>query len=423
MSKVTRAAGLVLLFVVFIAAILVPLYFYYNSPSDEPDLSLIREAWQVIVEDHVDSGQIDPDVLIEGAIQGMLEALDDPFSAYFNAERNQMMNIDIEGEFGGIGAEVTIVHDQLTVVAPIKGTPAEKEGIKPRDRILAVDGESTEGMSLEEAVRRIRGEPGTSVTLRVLHQDDQEPVDIMVTREVIKLNSVYYEILPDSIAHITVTQFSARTGAEIFTALKEINANGATGIILDLRDNPGGVLSSAVTVASQFLDHGIVLYALDNEGERDDWHVEPGGLATTLPLAVLVNSNSASGSEVVAGALQDNGRGRLIGTTTFGKGSVNHIRDLSDGSAIYITIARWHTPNGRQIEGQGLSPDEEVEITAEDLEQGNDPQLERAIEYIKSQQLSPTSVNMAPATASRYSIPALTIDPKMMLLVTGFHGI
>jgi len=307
----------------------------------------------------------------------------------------------VEGTYGGIGAMVTIKNEQLTVIAPIAGTPAEKAGIKPGDKILTIDGNSTQGMSLEEAVLKVQGDPGTNVTLQVLHQGEETPVELVIIREEINLPSVYPEIgnatttpattpaptarpLPNGIAIITITYFSERTGDEITSALKDVLARGAKGIVLDLRDNPGGILDSAVTVANQFLKDGIVLYELDSNDEKQMWDVKPGGLATDVPLAVLVNGNSASASEVVAGALQDYGRAPLIGNQTFGKGSINHFRQLSDGSAIYISIGRWYTPNGRQIEGNGLTPDIVIDRTEQDIQQGKDPQLDRAIEYIES---------------------------------------
>ena len=296
---------------------------------------------------------------------------------------------------------VTIRDGQVTIIAPIAGTPAEKAGIKPGDKILAIDGNSTAGMSLEEAVLKIQGKPGTQVAIEILHDGEQTPITLVITREEINLPSVYPEIipgnatptttplptiapLPNGIAVITITYFSERTGDETVTALRNVLASGAKGIVLDLRDDPGGVLDSAVTVASQFLKEGIVLYALDSNGNKETWDVKPGGLATDVPLAVLVNSNTASASEVVAGALQDYGRAPLIGNQTFGKGTVNHFRQLSDGSAIYISIGHWYTPNGRQIEGNGLTPDIVVSRTEQDVQQGKDPQLDRAIEYIQS---------------------------------------
>jgi carboxyl-terminal processing protease len=292
----------------------------------------------------------------------------------------------LQGSFGGVGIEVTVDEEgELVVVAPIVGTPAQRAGIMPGDRILAIDGEETEGMHFIEAVLKIRGEPGAQVTLRVLHEGEDVPQDYVITREEIDAASVLPKMLPGNIAHIEVGHFTSRTDSEITSALEDIIADDVSGIILDLRDNPGGVLKAAVAVASQFLEEGIVVYVIDGEGNEEEWRVEEGGLATKLPLVVLVNSNSASSSEVVAGALQDHMRGIVIGTQTLGKGTVNHFRELSNGSAIYITSARWYTPNRQQIEGQGIIPDEIIEITEDDLARDHDPQLERAIEYIESQ--------------------------------------
>ena len=374
-----------------------------SSPTPTPkQLGVVDEAWSVILNDYVDKDKIDQNALSSSAIKAMLESIHDPYAAYFDAaEFKTIEQMNVQGIYGGIGAMVTIKDGQVTVIAPIAGTPAEKAGIKPGDKILAIDGNSTQGLSLEEAVLKVQGNPGTKVTLEVLHQGEETPITLVITREEINLPSVYPEIgnvtsipsttpvptvtpLPNGIAIITITYFSERTGDEAVSALKDVLASGAKGIVLDLRDNPGGILDSAVAVASQFLKQGIVLYALDSSGKKETWDVKPGGLATDVPLAVLVNGNSASASEVVAGALQDYGRAPLIGNQTFGKGSVNHFRQLSDGSAIYISIGRWYTPNGRQIEGNGLTPDIVVNTTEQDIQQGKDPQLDRAIEYIKS---------------------------------------
>jgi len=388
MWKVVRIAAPLLLVILFIVA-----YFgagcdwspWATSPT-EHEFDLIEEAWQIILDDFIDSDELDLNKLSQGAIEGMIEALGDPWAAYFDAEWYALSEQELEGSFGGIGVKIRIDEEGwLTVVAPLVGSPAQREGMMAGDRILEIDGETTEGISLIEATLKVRGELGTQVTLRILHQGEDVPQDIVITREEIELASVLPSIRLDNIAHIEVSHFSSRTGAEIISALEDITADGVSGIILDLRDNSGGVLEAAVDLASQFLEEGIVLYVIDGEGTRETWEVREGGLATDLPMAVLVNGNSASASEIVAGALQDHGRGVVIGTKTLGKGSVNHFHKLSDGSAIYITTARWYTPNERQIEGQGILPDVTVEITAEDIEAGYDPQLERAIEYIKSQ--------------------------------------
>lgn len=402
MTKQTRFLILfVLLILVVDAALIVPIMLSKQSTTE--GLELVEEAWQGIINDYVDKDNINVKQLSDGAIKGMLDALGDPYAGYFSAEEYKIIQqLNIEGSYGGIGAVVTVDEGQLIVVAPIEGTPAKMAGIKPRDRILEIDGKSTEGMSLEQAALKIQGEPGTQVILKIVHQGEEEPVTFVITREKINVDSVYEEILQDTpvptttplptispvsdnIAQIRVTYFSKRTGEEITTALGDVIADGAVGIILDLRDNPGGTLNAAVTVASQFLAEGIVISAVDGNGEKQSLSVEGGGLALDIPLVVLVNSNSASASEVVAGALQDYERAVIIGTQTFGKGSLNHFRELSDGSAIYITIGRWFTPNGRQIEGQGLTPDIIIDMTEDDIAQGRDPQLDKAVEYLKSQ--------------------------------------
>jgi carboxyl-terminal processing protease len=408
MGKMLRIAAPLLLLIVAVVLLVTSLgascdfsSLSVSTPTPK-QLGVVDEAWNTILNDYVDKDKVDLDALSSSAIKAMLESIHDPYAAYFDAaEYKTIKQINLEGTYGGIGAVVTIADGNLTVIAPIAGMPAEREGIKPQDKILEINGNSTQGMSLEEAVLKIQGKTGTQVTLQVLHQGEENPVTIVITREEIDVSSVYPEIiqgnstltptpaptvtpLPNGIAVITITYFSERTGDEIVSALKNVLASGAKGIVLDLRDNPGGVLDSAVIVASQFLKDGIVLYALDGNGKKETWDVKPGGLATDLPLAVLVNGNSASASEVVAGALQDHERGPLIGNQTFGKGSINHFRQLSDGSAIYISIGRWYTPNGRQIEGNGLTPDIVVERTEQDIQQGKDPQLDKAIEYIKS---------------------------------------
>jgi carboxyl-terminal processing protease len=238
-------------------------------------------------------------------------------------------------------------------------------------------------MSLHEAAMKIRGPQGTKVRLLVLHPDEDIPREIKITRAEIKVPSVEWEMLPDNVAHIRITNFTERTDAEFASALSDIIAQGGVGIVLDLRNNPGGLLEAAVNVASQFLKQGIVVYALDNRRERTDWPVRVGGMAPDIPLAILVNNHSASASEVVAGALQDHERGPIIGIKTLGKGSMNRVHQLGDGGALFITFARWFTPDGRQIEREGIVPDIEIQLTPEDIENDRDPQLDRAIEYLR----------------------------------------
>ncbi len=373
-------ASLLVILLLGIACVAMPLIPQQDAPP--PGLEHVEEVWRLIQRYHVDSEDLDPNKLAEGAIRGLIEALGDPYTTYLTPQRYELWRTQLEGEFFGIGAIITIREGQLTVVAPIAGSPAEQAGIRPGDQILEVDGEPTAGMDLRAALMKIRGPQGTKVTLLVLHPDEDTPREIEITRAKIKVPSVKWEMLPNNLAHIRVTNFTERTDSEFTSALRDIIAHGATGIILDLRNNPGGPLDAAVKVASQFLEEGIVVYALDNRGEREDWSAQDKGIAPEIPLVVLVNSHSASASEVVAGALQDHNRGPIIGTKTHGKGSVNRIHRLGHGGALSITFARWFTPSGRQIDRNGIAPNFEVTITAEDIENDRDPQLERAIAYL-----------------------------------------
>jgi carboxyl-terminal processing protease len=359
--------------------------FQEKSEEIPPEFDILWEVWESLSEDYVNNEALDRRELIEGAIEGLIEALGDPYTTYFDPETSELAWSSFEGSFEGIGAFVSMEDGELTVISPIAGTPAERQGIRADDRILEIDGEDTSGMSLTEAVLKIRGPEGTAVTLLILHWGETDPVEIEVIREEIDLDSVHLEMLPGDIAHIQITHFSQRTDKEVSSVLSDALSRGATAIILDFRGNPGGLLDTVVDVADEFLDGGIILYQADDEGHvLAEWKASSGGLAADLPLAVLVDGASASGSEVLAGALQDHGRGPLIGTKTYGKGSVQLIHELSDGSALYVTSARWLTPNGHLIEGLGLTPDFEVPITEEDIAQGIDPQLERAIIYLQT---------------------------------------
>jgi len=354
------------------------------APELPAEFNALGEAWELLSEDYVNKDALDPEELSRGAIEGMLEALGDPYTSYL--ESYQVAWSDLEGSFEGIGAIVSMEDGELTVVSPIAGGPAERQGVRAGDKILEVDGDPTSEMNLIEAVLKVRGDKGTTVTLLILHQGETTPVAIEIVREEIKLDSVYLDMLPDDIAHIRITHFAERSPVELTSALNSALQSDAWGIILDLRGNPGGLLDVVVDVADEFLDGGIILYAADGEGDIiEDFPASSGGLATDLPLIVLVDGGSASGSEVLAGALRDHERATLIGTITYGKGSVNILHELSDGSALYVTTARWLTPDLHLIEGVGLTPDIEVEITAEDIASGQDPQLESAIEYLQAQ--------------------------------------
>ena len=339
------------------------------------ELASVEEVWEIIFQEYVEKDDLDADVLRQGAIRGMLEALDDPYTSYLDAETYKLGLEDLEGKIEGIGAQITMRDEQITVVAPIADLPADKAGIRAGDKILEIDGMPTSEMSLAEAVLFIRGPQGTSVRLLVLHQDEVEPEEIEIVRAEIEVTSVRFEMRGD-IAYIRITNFSQRTDAELSSVLESLGDEETGGIILDLRSNPGGLLRTVVDVASHFLTEGVVVDVVDNQGDHDAMSVRRRGVTTDLPMVVLVNSFSASGSEVLAGALQDYARATIAGSRTFGKGSVNVLHELEDGSGLYITIARWLTPEGHLIEGEGITPDYELELDGEDA-------IQWAVEYLR----------------------------------------
>ncbi len=349
-----------------------------TAPDSDYGLELIEQTWNIIFHDYVDMGKLDAATLSQAAIKGMIEALDDPYTAYLDAETYQLSLSSLEGRFEGIGAQVAMEDGQLLIIAPIDGAPAAEAGIRAGDIILEISGRSASEMGLIEAVLNIRGPAGTPISLLILHQGETEPEEIEIVRAEIELTSVHFEMRED-IAYIRITHFSERTSEELSPVLQSVTQEAATGIILDLRSNPGGSLQAVVEVTSQFLTEGVVVNIVDNQGNQTVLEVEPDGLATDLPMIVLVDSFSASASEVLAGALQDHKRATIAGTKTFGKGSVNIIRQLKDGSGLAITTARWLTPNGNLIEGEGLYPDYELELEGEDA-------IQWAIDRLKSHQ-------------------------------------
>ena len=379
MSNTMKYVLIILTFIAIIALAFGTGYNLGGGPTGGGEgLGLVEEAWDIIFRDYVDRDQLEPDELSKGAIEGMIESLDDPYSSYIDAETYEIGMSGLEGEIEGIGAQVGIREEKLTVISPIPDSPAARAGVRSEDVILEIDGESTVGMSMVEAVLKIRGPKGTTVRLLIQHADETEPVEIDIVRATIELSSVTVEMVED-IAHLRITHFSKRTADELLTALNDIDQASAKGIILDMRSNPGGILDTVVEVASHFLKDGVVVKVVNNQGEQRALQVKPKELVNELPMVILVNEFSASGSEVLAGALQDHGRAMVAGNVTFGKGSVNIPRELQDGSGLYITTARWLTPNGRLIEGEGINPDIELDLEGEEA-------IQWAIDYLRNQQ-------------------------------------
>lgn len=337
-----------------------------TAPTEGFNTGVINEAWNVISRNYVEPDKADSTTISQGAIKGVVQALDDPYSAYLDPEAYKFEQSDMQGSFGGIGASVSInKNKEPIIVAPMEGSPAEKAGIKTGDIIKAVDDKATEGLSLLETVSMVRGPVGTKVKLVIVHLGSDEPIEIEVVRAEINSSTVKYQMKGD-IAYIRILSFGERTNQELNTALQALDLTTAKGIILDLRSNPGGLVTALIDVASHFIKEGVIITLRDNQGKTISESAKPNGVFTTLPIVVLVDQYSASASEVLSGALQDHKRATIAGTVTLGKGSYNSFFELSDGSAIYLTIGRWLTPNNREIEGKGITPDYTLTQTGDD---------------------------------------------------------
>jgi carboxyl-terminal processing protease len=355
-----------------------------GTPQDLQELFVpFWQAWNLVHEEYVDQ-PVDDSVLMRGAIRGMLDALGDPHTSYLDPEEFKILNTSLQGDetYEGIGAWVDTTGDFLTIISPMPGSPAEKAGLRTGDKILAIDGEDMSGLDGEVVRKKVLGPADTTILLSIARQG-QEPFDVSVTRANITVPSLEYRMLDNNIGYVRIFIFADTTSDQLREALTELMAQKPSGIILDLRGNGGGYLEAAVEVGSQFLDKGVVLYEEYGDGSRKTFDVRKGGLATDIPIVVLINEGTASASEIVAGAIQDTGRGKLVGVTSFGKGSVQLPTTLeNEAGAVRITIARWLTPNGRTIHGIGLTPDVEVLITDADFAADRDPQLDKAVEIL-----------------------------------------
>jgi carboxyl-terminal processing protease len=341
------------------------------------------QTWQLVHDEYVDQ-PVDDVALMRGAIKGMMEALGDQHSTYMDPVQYTDLTIELQGkEYEGIGAWVNIDGSFLTITEPMPGSPAEKAGLKPGDQIIAVNGEDMTGILPELARQKVIGPKGTTVKLTIQREGVNQPFEVEVARAAITTPSVSSKMLDSHVAYIRLFNFGQNTTSELRKALDTLLAEKPVGLILDLRYNGGGYLQTGVEVASEFIDKGVIVIEESGDGTRKEFNAKPGGKATDIPMVVLVNKYSASASEIVAGAIQDYGRGKLVGETTFGKGSVqNWIPLVDDQGAVRITIARWLTPKGRQIHQVGLTPDVEVTVTEEDTQANKDPQLDKAVELL-----------------------------------------
>jgi carboxyl-terminal processing protease len=370
-----------------------------GSSGKNLDLSLIEEAWNLVQKDYVDRAAVQPTSLTYGAISGMVNALGDTgHTRFLSPAEVQQERSFTQGQFEGIGAEVQLKNGHVVVVAPIDGSPAQKAGLQPGDIILKVDGRDVTGLPLSQVIGLVKGPAGTSVTLTILNPGSGQTKDFRLERAKIAIHNVAWHQLPGTkVAHLRIAAFSQGVTQDLQAALKEIKQQQMTGIILDLRNNPGGLLDEAVGTASQFLTSGNVLLEKNAQGQTTPVPVQSEGVAPDVPMVVLINAGTASASEIVAGALQDAQRATIVGETTFGTGTVLNEFHLSDGSALLLATEEWLTPNGQTIWHKGITPEvvvslpqnvpplfpeEETAMTAAQLQDSNDQQLLRALDLL-----------------------------------------
>ena len=357
----------------------------YIHKTELPELfesDLIKQVWSIINEDYVDIENIEKDELYYGALRGFVDGVGDPYTVFLDPPTTEEFEIQINGEFEGIGAEIAIRDGFTTVVSPIDSSPAERAGLEAGDKIISVDDEEVIGESIDSVARKIRGPRGTDVKLLIV-RGDNEPMEIIITRDVIELKSVKWEYQDDQILYVELNAFGTDTMSLIQKMVNEVKNKPIKGMVLDMRNNPGGLLDSAINVSSLWLDGSVVVKEKFGDGTEELHVASTGTVFGDIPTVALINQGSASGAEIVAGALQDHGIAELIGKKTFGKGSVQVLKTLPDGSSVKVTVAKWLTPKDRVIDGEGINPDHEVEYTKEDVDNEVDPQLQKALDLLK----------------------------------------
>jgi len=351
------------------------------SADLQEQFQVFWEAWSVVDREYLDRAALDPHKLTHGAIRGMLEAIGDPHTVFMDPEQSEVSDAELRGTFEGIGVHVDLVDGRLRIVTPVDGSPGEKAGLRAGDIVLQADGKDLAGLTLNQAVNAIRGPRGTAVRLLVEREGWPAPRPFEIVRSDIKLESVRTRQLDNGIGYVRISTFAATTARDLRPPLERLMQAHPRGIVLDLRANPGGFLQAALEVSSEFVSGGVLLYEEHADGHRDTFRAKPGGRATQVPVAVLVDKGSASAAEIVAGALRDRERAVLVGEQTFGKGTVQNLHQLADKSTVRVTMARWLTPNEQPLQGVGLTPDIAVAPGAPNT----DPALDRAVQHLLSQ--------------------------------------
>jgi len=350
------------------------------------DFSVFWQAWDKLKSNHVKGKEIKDQDLLYGSIKGLTESFDDPHTVFFDPEDAKKFEEDINGYFGGIGAELEQKDKKIMVVAPLKNTPAERAGLKPKDVILKVDDKDLTDLSVYEAVKLIRGEPETKVKLLISRQEFKEPKIFEITREIIHVPTLEWKMLDDGVIYLQLYNFNQEAPLAFYQMAIKTSFGNAKGMILDLRNNPGGYLDVAIDIAGWFLKNGepVVIEKMAS-GKENTLRSRGNGFLSNLPTVILINEGSASASEILAGALRDKRGIKLVGEKSFGKGTVQELEELKDGSSLKITIANWLTPNGKVIDKNGLEPDYKIPLVDKDVKEKKDPQLEKALEIIKSE--------------------------------------
>lgn len=353
-----------------------------NKLVQNIDFDLYWDVWDNMKQFHVDKNEITDKQLFYGSLKGLVNSLGDPYSEFMDPQLTKEFEEDMSGSFEGIGAEVGIRDGILTVIAPLDGTPAQRAGLMSGDKILEINGENTKDMNIDQAVGKIRGQKGTEVTLNIFRVGLEDFKDITIVRDTIIIKSVSLEVLEDNIYLIKINAFNSDTEYLFSQFAKQAQENKAKGVILDLRNNPGGYLESSVAVLGEWINGEIALIEKFSDDEEMEYIAKGYNYLKEIPSVVLINYGSASASEIVAGALQDYAKAKIIGEKSYGKGSVQMVKNIKDGSSVKITIAKWLTPKKQDINKEGIKPDEEIKLSLEDFEKDKDPQLDRALEIL-----------------------------------------
>lgn len=352
------------------------------NTEDSFDFGLYWEVWDAIKSNYVEKNTLKDKDLFYGSLEGLAQATKDPYTVFMDPKATKEFSDDLAGTFEGIGAEIGMRNEIVTVIAPLDGMPAQKAGLRAGDKIYAIDTKTAIGLTVDEAVKKIRGQKGTKVVLTII-RGTEKPRDISITRDLIIVKSVKTEMRADGIFVIKVSNFNDDTESLFNQAVNQVLLKNPKGIILDLRNNPGGYLETAVSLASEWIEAGPVVAEQFNGNKRNEYAANGRARLKNIPTVVLVNGGSASASEILAGALRDYKKATMVGETTFGKGSVQTIRDLSDGSSLKVTVAKWLTPAGDFINDKGIKPEIEVKMTTSDIEKNLDPQFNKALEILK----------------------------------------